>query len=71
MTEHAHTYVQVKVCFGPLYLWQDTDPCLDLDILLRQITLAEVLKWFLRKYWVPGLSLASVGGSCHIQAKYP
>ena len=65
-------YAQLKVCSGPLYLWQDTDPCLDNDRrLLWQITLADVLKWFLRKYSVPGLYLASVGGSCHIQAKHP
>ena len=51
-----------------MYLWQDTGPCLDLDRLLWQITLANILKWFLSKYRVPGVHLASVGGFCHIQA---
>ena len=71
-TEHAHTNVQGKVCSGPLYLWHDPDPCLNLDrLLLWQITLSDVLEWFLRKHRFPGLHLASVGGSCHIEAKYP
>ena len=37
-------YTQLKVCSGPLYPWQDIDPCLDLDRLLWQIILADVLK---------------------------
>ena len=66
-TTHTHTYAQLKICSGPLYLWQDTDPCLDLDrLLLWQLRLADILKWFLSKYRVPSLYLASVGGSCHI-----
>ena len=68
--EHAETYTKVKVCSGPLYPWQDTYPCLDLDRLLWQIILADVLKQFLSKYRVPGLHLALVGGFCHIQAKH-
>ena len=67
-------YTQLKVCSGPLYPWQDIDPCLDLDRLLWQIILADVLKWFLSKYGLPSLHLASVGGFCHISmvafAKY-
>ena len=66
----THMYTRLKVCSGPLYPWQDTYPCLDLDRLLWQMTLANILKWFLSKYRVPGVHLASVGGFCHIQAKH-
>ena len=59
---NTHMYAQLKVCSGPLYPWQDTYPCLDLDRLLWQIILADVLKRFLSKYRVPGLHLALVGG---------
>ena len=66
----THMDAQLKVCSGPLYPWQDIDPCLDLDRLLWQITLADILTWFLSKYGVPGRHLALVGGFCHIQAKH-
>ena len=62
MNEHSHVCT-AKVCSGPLYPWQQSESCLDLDRLLWQITLADVLKWFSSKYRVPGLYLASVGGS--------